>query len=237
MKLIKNKALFVTMAGLAISAATCQAQLSFNFASTPGATIQFNGTASTFQFNTSTLNGYAGSQWSIGSEAGGVGSALGLFGLVNNSPFAYGPISQTIVGSFTIQDATVTGPLGGLVINDGSGHDLTGNVNWVQVETVNYAGGINASLSVNVNSLAYSGANPDLLTMVANGPGSMDLTFQFSPGKMLSQLTSGTGSYTTSYSGSRSVPTSVPEPASITFFLLGMGALVCSWRLRQDKQA
>jgi len=28
----------------------------------------------------------------------------------------------------------------------------------------------------------------------------------------------------------------VPEPTSLTFFLLGLGALVCSWRLRPDKR-
>jgi hypothetical protein len=33
-------------------------------------------------------------------------------------------------------------------------------------------------------------------------------------------------------------PTSpVPEPTSVTFFLLGIGALVCSWRLRLDQQS
>lgn len=31
--------------------------------------------------------------------------------------------------------------------------------------------------------------------------------------------------------------TPVPEPASATFILLGMGALVCTWRLKQNKQA
>src|SRR6266568_4721779 len=85
---------WVICACLAMWAVNSQAQLSLNFASTPGSTIQFNGTASTFQFNTSTLSGYAGSQWSIGSETGGTGSAVGLFGVVNNSPFGYGPISQ-----------------------------------------------------------------------------------------------------------------------------------------------
>jgi len=225
---------FASCACLAMSAVTSQAQLSLNFASTPGSTIQFNGTGSSFQFNASTMLGYAGSQWQIGSETGGTGSAVGLFGVVNNSPFAYGPISQSVIGAFTIQDATVTGQLGALRIADGFGNFLTGNVNWVQVETINYAGGINASLNINVTSLAYSGINPDLLTVAANGPGAMDLTFQFSPGKMLSQLTSGTGVYTTSYSGSLSVPTSVPEPTSVTFFLLGMGALVCSWRLKKS---
>ena len=220
----------MAMAGLAISIVTSQAQLSLNFSSEAGATIQFNGTADTFQFN----NSSPGVQWQIGSETGGTGSAMFLFGAVNNGPFSYGPITQTVAGGFTIQSASVTGPLGGLSINDGLGNFLTGNVNWVEIDTVNSAGAINAGLTVNVTGLAYGGANVDLQTVVANGPGFMNLTFQFSPGRMLSQLSSGTGPYTTSYSGSLSVPTSVPEPASVTFILLGMGALVCSWRLKQS---
>ena len=41
-----------------------------------------------------------------------------LFGAVGNGPFSYGPITQMVVGSFTIQSATVLGPLGALSIND-----------------------------------------------------------------------------------------------------------------------
>ena len=224
-----NSLVLATMAGLAMSMVTSQAQLSFDFSSEAGSTIQFNGTADTFQFNDSS----PGVQWQIGNETGGTGSAMYLFGAVGNGPFSYGPITQTVVGSFTIQSATVLGPLGALSINDGLGNYLTGNVNWVEIDTVNSAGAINAGLTVNVTGLAYTGLNVDLNTLVANGPGSMNLTFQFSPAKMLSQLSSGTGPYTTSYSGSISVPTTVPEPASVTFILLGMGALVCSWRLKR----
>ena len=231
-----NSMFLVAMAGLAISVVTSQAQLSLNFASTPGSTIQFNGAADAFQFNASTMLGYAGTEWQIGSETGGTGSALGLFGAVLNSPFSYGPITTTVVGPITVQTANVLGPLGGLSIYDGLGDYLTGNVNWVQIDTVNSIGGINASLNVNVTGLAYSGGNADLATVVANGPGSMNVSFQFSPSMMLSQLSTGNGPFTTSYSGSLSVPTSTPEPASVTFLLLGMGVLICSWRLKQDKQ-
>jgi len=222
------------MAGLALSAVTGYAQLSLNFASTPGATIQFNGTNSTFQFNSSTLFGYAGSQWQIGSESGGTGSALELFGVVTTNTFSYGPISTTIVGPYTFQTATVIGPFGGLNINDGLGNLLTGDVNWVDVETVNFAGGINASLTVNVTDLAYAGSNPDLETLVAEGPGSMDLTFQFSPGMMLPRLTSGSGPYSTSFSGSISV---VPEPTTVGCFLLGLGALACCQRFTKNRRS
>jgi len=49
----------------------------------------------------------------------------------------------------------------------------------------------------------------------------MNVSFQFSPSEMLSQLTSGIGPYTTSFSGSISV---VPEPTITGCFLSG---LVC----------
>jgi hypothetical protein len=226
MKPIKSFA--VAMAGLALSVVTSQAQLSLNFASTPGATIQFNGTASSFQFDASTLvlrppigTYYVGSQWSIGSETGGTGSALGLLGVVNNSPFSYGPITTVIAGTDTDESAYVTGPLGALAINDGVGNFLTGNVDWMQVATFNSAGAINALLTINVTGLAYAGINADLLTLVADGPGSMNVSFQFSPSETLSQLTSGSGPYNTSFSGSISV---VPEPSSFSLFGFG-GAL------------
>jgi len=235
MKPIKSFA--VAMAGLALSVVTSQAQLSLNFASTPGATIQFNGTASSFQFDSSTLvfgppigAYYVGSQWSIGSETGGTGSALGLLGVFNNGPFSYGPIANPSPG---VEIATVIGPLGGLSLNDGLGNFLTGNINWIQLETDNSAGSINAALTVNVTGLAYPGINPDLAALVADGTGSMNVSFQFSPSKMLSQLTSGSGPYNTSFSGS----ISVPEPMSAGVLLLGLGVLFCFQRFTQNRHS
>jgi hypothetical protein len=120
-----------------------------------------------------------------------------------------------------------------LNISDGVGNFLTGNVNWIQVATFNSAGAINASLTVNVTGLAYAGTNPDLVTLVAGGTASMNLSFQFSPGETLFQLTSGVVPYNTSFSGSISV---VPEPMSAGVLLLGFGVLVCSWRLSQGRR-
>ena len=231
-----NKAIIAIMSGLALSVVTSQAQLSLNFSSISGSTIQFNGTADSFQFNAAVSPAGPGYQWQIGNETGGTGSAIGLFGGVYNGPFSYGPISSATVGPFTIDTANVLGPLGALSINDGLGSlpadYLTGSVNWIQIDTVDSIGGINAALVVNVTGLTYSGPNTDLSTLVAEGPASMNLSFQFSPGMTLSQLSEGTGSHITSYSGSVSV---VPEPSSATFILMGMGALVCSWRFMQKR--
>jgi hypothetical protein len=215
------KTLVVAIAGLALAAVTSHASLTLNYSSTVSSTIQFNGAASTFQFNNSPVS-LGGNQWQITSETGGTGSALGLLGDVFNGPFSYGAI--TIV-SPDEQMASVIGPLGALVIHDGLGNDLTGNVDWIKVRTFDSLGGLNALLNVNVTGLAYAGLNPDLLSLVAGAPGdSMNLSFQFNPGQTLTQLTTGAGPYVTSYSGSIAA---VPEPTTVVagvLLLLPFGA-------------
>jgi len=211
------------------------AQSSLNFSSTPGSTIQFNGTASTFQFNASTLSSFGGifkgSQWQIGSETGGTGSAIGLLGVFNNSPFSYGPITTTIVGSSVDESATVTGPAGALVIPDGSGFNVTGNIDWVQLSTHNFAGAINSQVLINLTDLSYAGSNPDLMAL--NGAsGAIALTFQYAPGLSLADLSSNPGPYLTSYSGSITV-IPVPEPTSTACLLLGLGTLMVVRRVKQ----
>jgi hypothetical protein len=214
--------IIAAFAGLAICSGIADAQLSLNYSSTPGSTIGFNGSAHSFQFNPSTLTAYndlfLGTQWYIGSETGGTGSAVGLFGGVDNSPFSYGPI--TVSG--LEQSATVSGPLGGLFITDVSDVDLTGTVDWATISTYGSAGAINAALQVNITDLQYTGSNPDLQALASSGNGSMILTFQFSPGKTLSQLSAGSNSFLTSYSGS----ISVPEPSTVALAGLGLIALV-----------
>jgi hypothetical protein len=114
--------------------------------------------------------------------------------------------------------------LGTLDIKDGSGlFDVTGLVDWVQINTFNYSGALNAALVVNISGLSYAGSNPDLQSLVAGGSGQVTLTFQFSPGETLSQLSSGSSPFTTSYSGSIS-PT--PEPTTVGLLLLGLGGVI-----------
>jgi len=206
------KCIIFTVAGLGLLVAPSQAQLTLNFAANAGSSVQFNGAASSFNFN----NGNNGYQWNVTDEIGG-SSAIGLNASVSNGPFSYGPI--TIAGS--VQYATVLGPLGNLIIHEAGG-DLTGTVNWIDVATFGLGGGaINATLDVNVSNIHYSGANLDLNYLVANQPGSMDVSFQFPTSRTLTELSSGTGPYLTSYSGSLSV---VPEPSTLA--LAGLGGLV-----------
>jgi len=227
-----SKPLIVGLAGLVISAAASQAQLSLNFSSSPGSSIQFNGSAQTFQFNPSTFAGFGGiylnTEWFIGSETGGTGSALGLFGSAGTSVFNYGPI--TVNGP--LQTASILGPLGSLDINDGSGFHLTGTVNWEQIQTSAFAGALNAALVVNVTGLTYAGSNPDLLTLLGTGVGQMDLSFQFSPGETLTQLSTGQSPFSTTYAGSVS-PNPVPEPASVGLLVVGLGVLILTRAFRK----
>jgi hypothetical protein len=212
-----NKACTVAVVSVALWAVPSYGQLTLNFAANTGATLQFNGASDSFQFTSPAANGY---QWHITTETGG-SSAVGLNGLFNTSPFSYGPITSTGSGITLVQKATVTGPLATLTIFDGSGN-LSGTVNFVDVETFAAAGGgINANLAVNLTGVTYSGGNADLLFLKAHQPGTLDLSFQFSPGKTLTQLSTGTGPYATSFSGSLIV---VPEPSALA--LAGLGGLV-----------
>lgn len=225
-----SKPVILGLVGLAFSAAVGEAQLSLNFSSSPGSTIQFNGSAQSFQFNPSTFTGfngfYLGTQWFVGSETGGIPSAIGLFGSVGTNVFSYGPI--TVNGP--LQTATVLGPNASLDINDGSGFDLTGTVNWEQIQTSSFAGALNAALVVNVTDLSYKGSNPDLLTLVAGGVGQMNLSFQFSPGETLTQLSTGDSAFSTTYAGSISP---APEPASVGLLVVGMGVLILARVVRK----
>jgi hypothetical protein len=188
--------------GLALCANTAQAAISLDFANLPRTAIQFNGAASSFQLNPTS----GGNQFQI--TGGGTGSAVLFQGNVASGPWTYGPI--TTVGNH--QSANVTGG-GVLTISDGSA-DLTGNVNWIEVSTTGSIGGVNAALVVNVTGITYSGTDPDLMSLATSSDGSMNLSFQFSPSKTLTDLTTGVLPYKTSYSGSISnIP--VPEPTTM----------------------
>lgn len=223
MKLIKTSA--VTIAVLALLVASSFGQgLTLNFAADTNATIQFNGASDSFQFAANNT----GDQWYITTESGG-SSAIGLQGLFNNGPFFYGPIASTGSGLTLVQQATVLGPLANIVISDGT-VSLSGTVNFEKIATfATSTGDINANLAVNLTGVTYSGSNPDLAFLDASQPGTLSLSFNFSPGKTLTQLSTGSGPFTTSYSGSIVV---VPEPGTLS--LAGLGGLA-AWLLRRRK--
>jgi len=215
MKTNMNKFAMIAMAAALLtgSAGSSNAQLTLDFAANPGTTISFYGASNEFNFGQS-----GGYQWNVTSEQGG-SAAVGLLGSVFGGPFSYGPI--TVSGD--VQYASVLGPLGQLVINDGlngtGANNLMGTVNWIDVATFPLASGaLNATLEVNVSDITYSGSNPDLQYLVANQPGSLDVSFQFATTETLTELSTGMGPYGTSYSGAVSV---VPEPSSLALVAVG----------------
>ena len=187
--------------------------LVFDFSANTGATIGFSGASHQFNFNPGT-NGF---QWNITSEAGGA-SAIGLNGSFLNGPFSYGSISTINVGPISYQSAPVTGLPANLSIFDGTGY-LTGSVSFMDIETFGPSlGSLNGGLNINLSSISYSGSNPDLVTLRNEQPAVLDLSFQFIPGQNLTQLSTGSGPYTTSFSGSIAA---VPEPTTLA--LAGLG--------------
>ena len=212
------------MTGLSLAVASSYGQLTLDFSATTGGNIQFNGSSKTFQFNGT-------NQWHITDEHGG-SSSVGLFGSITAAgPFSYGAISSSGSGITLVQDAPVLGPSGHLVINDGVGHLLTGTVTWGDVATFATSGGaLNTQTSVNLTGVSYTGANPDLQFLAAEAPGTLTLSFQFAgTGQTLTSLSTGTGPYLTSFSGSILV---VPEPSSLAWLTLGGLSLL---RLRRRK--
>jgi hypothetical protein len=211
-----SKTCFSIALALTLTTAMVHAAEVFSYSDVAGASIQFNGSASTFQFDNNPSNG---NQWSITGESGGTGSAMNLLGAFSGGPWTIGPITT----SLGVETANVnTSPSAMLTINDGAGHSATANVVWGQIYTYLGAGGINANLAVNLSNLSYSGANVDLLNFFSAPAGELNLTFQFSPAMTLSQLTAGTGPYTTSFSGSL---TPVPEPGALAICSLGFALL------------
>lgn len=190
------------------------AHAALDFASLPGSSIEFFGTSSQFQITSSTRS--SPYQWDVTSS----GAATGLLGEFTGGPWSYGSVSTVSPG---VEVADVTGPLGGFTIADGAGHFATGQVNWVQVDTFFSSGALNAQATVNITGMQYDGSNSDLRNLVASGDGSVNMSFQFNPSMDLLSLTSGTGPYVTSYSGSFAPVGLVPEPGT---WVAGMMALL-----------
>jgi len=214
-----NTIIAAVVAGVTLSAVTSQAAITLGFSSDAGSSINFvngsggpAGSAGGFSFSPTTL----GSQFQVDGFQGTINPNSG-------SAFYYSGI--TTVG--LIQTATVTGPLGTLTINDGTGHFVTGQIDWVQIRTDGSTiGGANAGASIDLTGLTYNGSNADLLALVANGIGIATMSFTFIPAETLTALSA--GGFSTTYSGTLS--SAVPEPTTIVagalmLLPLGIGAL------------
>ncbi len=192
------------------SISAAKAELLWDFAASTGSTIQFNGSAKSFEFT-----GDLGAQWQITDEPVGTGEALTLHGSITGGPFDYG----TVTTSGPVQSAYVTGPDGVFTINDGAGHFLTGSIDLVTIDTFLNEGVLDGDLDVNLDDLSYSGSNTDVRDLVEEEPGTVTLSFQFATNDNLTTLSEGSSpSGYTSYSGSI---LEVPEPRPTPLLSLG----------------
>lgn len=192
-----------------------------NFAAASHSTIDFDG-AGNFSFSSTgsaTLNPNS-RDFVITSVNNGVGDSVDLYGDLIAPPGGWA-IGAVTVYSPTHGSAPVTGT-GTLRIydsTDGSAtaHDLTGDLEWVQISRMGTGGTINVQGVVNLTNLVYTGTNADLLKLVSNPSAITTATFQFtSTAPTISDLK--TTAISTSFSGS---VVGTPEPASL--LLLGAG--------------
>jgi hypothetical protein len=224
---MKNKFLLtmVCLLGLSLLIAGSASAVTIGFSSVDNAFITFNGT----------------------DTAGGIGTFSFIPG---TDPFTsatadFRITSSTILGAVG-DDATITTPMGGFLINndlvgnkasvsrtgtlqifDHFGGSLTGILAWISVETTGATGGLNNDLLANLTGISYTpvGFNVDqaLLALAQALSADGNLTFQ-TLGKSMggpNGITSVDGiTLSSTYSGEFS---SVPIPA--TALLLGSGLL------------
>jgi len=219
---MKKQMWAVFAGGAALWAVAAQGSVVLNLASVPGSEMQFNAGSSTFQFNVGNspfFPQYSGDQWKVVSEGTGNASVddIGAFGPMATTAhtigWQFGAISLFGGG---LETAPVTSPSGTQIsISDGNNGTLQGALNWGTIQTVQGNGAINASLVLNITGITYTGSGPlnnsDFITLKNDTQASMVLSFSFAPGKSLTDLSTGTGTYTTSYSGSLT-DANVPPP-------------------------
>ena len=211
------KRLLVLGSALLLIAAQPVRAITLNFANLVGANVSFSGGA----FSFAGTNGY---QFSITGVSGGAGDSSGFEGFVTpGGPFTIGAI--TVNGS--LQSAPVTGS-GTLHITDLAATDLTGSIQWVDIETYGVGGVINLNGVLNLTGITYGGSSSDLSTLASFGAASDVVNFQFVPSKTLTDLVNIGG--TASYNGSIYA---VPEPGTVTLVGTAIVGLLAFRRRRK----
>ena len=146
---------------------------------------------------------------------------IGIKGNINGT-FTVGPI--TTAGA--LQTASLTGTAT-FSLTDPDGKVLSATLAWNEIYAYGATGGLNPEAAANLTQWTYGGSDQSFLDIKNGQDQSSDLTFQFSPGKTLSQLMATGADTQTTYSGSFSM---TPEPA--TLGLMGVGLMLLLRRRR-----
>jgi hypothetical protein len=217
---MKNiKLITASVASLLGAAATSQAQITLNFASTTtgettGSQIEFDSGGS-FHFDLGTPSG---ADFVIGASS--IGSGVGDTGVIGGTFQIGTPILLGIL-------APVTGA-GTISINDGLGTAtsdyLTANLHWNDISQIGTGGTLNFSGTINLMNISYTGTQTALQALV-NAGGAVDtIGYTFSSPETLNQLSNLSSPLETSFAGSIAA---VPEPTTIiagAMMLLPFGA-------------
>lgn len=211
-----------TLCALGLGARHAQA-ISIDFSSTPSAVVTFTGGAGNSDFF-SFVNQVVPESVPDFMITSPVGTpSFGDLGEITGS-FQIGAVTIIPGG---IQLAPVTGS-GTLSIADGLGNTFSGTLQFTDISTVGNSrstGGTILSGVLNLTSITYGplAAEADLRAFAINGDGSAVITFQFAPGRTLSQLKATNARNSTSFSGTLATD-DVPD-AGATAALLGIGFL------------
>jgi len=197
MKLASLKSASWLVVAAALAAVTPAKAVSFDYASTVGATINFNGGGS-FDFS-------APPNFVITT-----GLAAGSLGTIT------APVGGWVIGAGAVT-APVIG-VGSIAISDGT-YTLTADIAWNTIAQLGAGGTLNYLASLNMSNIVYSGGNTDLAALRDDAGGINTLTFQFSAVKTLDDLRA--GGIKNSFSGT--ITSQRVADGGMTAVLLGLG--------------
>ncbi len=214
-------------------------EYAFDISSVPGASLLFSGVGDTFQFLPES------GDFDFEVDRSDFDDLSGVSGRIEGT-FTIG----TILNPGTAFETALVSGLGTFSLVDALGFAITADLAWNDIHTVdlgNSSGGLNLVGFTNLTNFSdYAGINQRLASFMSND-GEVTLSFEFSPGRSLSELTADLDEFgqqnfnTTSYSGDvivQSTLAAIPEPAGTTavagLLVLGFAIAMQVTRPRRD---